>query len=189
MTRQPRKPRRRHEDDEQQRRAIASLATMALAVAAMWTATAPDATVFAGDVSCTAAMVMPVSGGVVERAFAQPASAWGSGHRGVDIAVTDGDTVLVAPEDGTVSFAGGVAGKNVVTIVTEDGLKLSFEPAVATVATGAAVVRGAAFAVAEGSSDHCDDHCVHWGVRNADDEYLDPETLLESRRIVLKPVA
>ena len=47
--------------------------------------------------------------------FRAPASPYASGHRGIDLAVEPGTTIM-APESGTVSFAGAVAGRNVVAI-------------------------------------------------------------------------
>ncbi|WP_155290410.1 M23 family metallopeptidase, partial [Rhodococcoides fascians] len=51
----------------------------------------------------------------VLRAFDPPEHDWLPGHRGVDLAGVDGQNVLAAGE-GTVVFAGTVAGKPVVSI-------------------------------------------------------------------------
>jgi Peptidase family M23 len=56
----------------------------------------------------------PVVGPVI-RAFDPPDSPYGTGHRGIDIGVPVGTTV-VAPDDGVVSFAGPVGGRLFVTI-------------------------------------------------------------------------
>src|SRR5205823_11604616 len=56
----------------------------------------------------------PVTGPVI-RAFDPPASPYGSGHRGIDIAAPSG-TVVVAPTAGTVAFAGAVGGYLFLTI-------------------------------------------------------------------------
>ena len=62
----------------------------------------------------------PVVGPVV-RAFDPPDSPYGAGHRGIDIGVPVGTTV-VAPDDGVVSFAGPVGGRLFVTIDHGGGL-------------------------------------------------------------------
>ncbi|NUT58666.1 MAG: M23 family metallopeptidase, partial [Agromyces sp.] len=59
--------------------------------------------------------------------FRAPASPYASGHRGIDIAVERGATI-VAPESGTISFAGAVAGRNVVAIDHGGGIVSAIEP-------------------------------------------------------------
>ena len=132
---------------------------------------------------CVAALEWPLRSVRVVEAFDGPARPWLSGHRGVDLAAVEGDELL-APADATVSFAGTVAGKQVVSL-RHDALTLTFEPAVASRGVGARVRRGDAFAEVGERSDHCDGACVHWGVRRADD-YLDPEPMTVKRRIALK---
>ena len=132
---------------------------------------------------CVAALAWPLRSVHLVEAFDGPAQPWLSGHRGVDLAAAEGDALL-APADGTVSFAGTVAGKQVVSL-RHDGLTLTFEPAVTSRGVGARVSRGDAFAEVGERSDHCDGACVHWGVRRADD-YLDPEPMTAKRRIALK---
>ena len=56
-----------------------------------------------------------------------PAQRWMSGHRGVDLAATDGQSVLAAG-DGTVTFAGQVGGKTVVSIRHTPALWTTYEP-------------------------------------------------------------
>lgn len=56
----------------------------------------------------------PVTGPVI-RGFDPPETPYGPGHRGIDIAVVIG-TVIVAPEAGTVSFAGPVGGQLFLTL-------------------------------------------------------------------------
>lgn len=132
---------------------------------------------------CVPAMVLPVRGGTVVSPFDAPEQVWFAGHRGVDIAAAEG-TPLVAPADGTVSFAGKVGGKSVVSIV-HGAWTLTFEPAVTTLAVGSKVSRGRQFGTMSGSSDHCDGACVHWGIRMAGRRYVDPERWLRPQRIVL----
>ena len=56
----------------------------------------------------------PVTGPIV-RGYDPPDSPYGSGHRGIDIATAMGSVVL-APDDGVVTFAGKVGGRLFLTI-------------------------------------------------------------------------
>ncbi len=62
----------------------------------------------------------PVVGPVIQT-FDPPDTPYGSGHRGIDIAASVGTTV-VAPADGTVTFAGPVGGHLFVTVDQGGGL-------------------------------------------------------------------
>lgn len=66
----------------------------------------------------------PVTGPVI-RGFDPPTSPFGAGHRGIDIAVPFGTTIL-APEAGTVSFAGRVGGELFVTLDHGGGLSSTY---------------------------------------------------------------
>lgn len=137
---------------------------------------------------CEARFVWPLRGAsheTVTAAFAPPARPWLPGHRGVDLSADTG-AELVSPAQGTVSFAGRVGGKDVVSIKHGDGRgTTTYEPAVATVSVGAPVRRGEPFGHVEGDSDHCADRCLHWGLR-VGDGYADPTALTRPRRIALK---
>jgi murein DD-endopeptidase MepM/ murein hydrolase activator NlpD len=61
----------------------------------------------------------PVRGPVI-RPYEAPSSPYGSGHRGIDIAVPFG-TSIVAAQDGMVSFAGWVAGALFISVDHPDG--------------------------------------------------------------------
>lgn len=124
--------------------------------------------------------------------FDPPAKPWLSGHRGVDLAATQGSPVL-APTDGVVSFAGKVVDRFVLTIATPDGLRLSFEPVASPLKAGDPVRRGQVLGTVEGIT-HCDggaagvSSCLHWGVRRGE-EYLDPlQFILDLRPSVLLPL-
>lgn len=119
------------------------------------------------------------------RAYDGPAQPWLSGHRGIDLAAKAGEDLL-APGDGVISFAGTVAGKDVVSM-KYGKMVLTFEPAVTDMETGAAVSRGQRFAKVGERSDHCDDVCLHWGIRDGEKSYLDPASMTSPYRIVLKP--
>lgn len=70
------------------------------------------------------AWAWPVTGPVI-RGFDPPTSPFGAGHRGIDIAVPFGTTIL-APESGTVSFAGRVGGELFVTLDHGGGLSSTY---------------------------------------------------------------
>lgn len=137
---------------------------------------------------CTAGLMWPFnSSRRVSRPFDGPAQPWLAGHRGIDIPAVAGENIR-APARGVVSFAGRVAGKQVVSI-RHGALTSSFEPASTLFAVGTTVPAGQPFAVVEATgSDHCDHACIHWGVRHGRDAYRDPEQELHSRRIALKPL-
>ncbi|RSX52081.1 peptidase, M23 family [Bifidobacterium samirii] len=139
------------------------------------------------ETGCTTVMTWPVERPKVTSPFDEPEQRWLAGHRGVDLEAEAG-TELTAPADGTVSFAGKVGGKSVVSLNHGNGMTSSFEPAATDLDVGASVLRGEPFARSDGKSDHCDDACVHWGVRRSKDDYLDPQRLVSKRRIALKPV-
>ncbi|MDO5080355.1 M23 family metallopeptidase [Buchananella hordeovulneris] len=125
----------------------------------------------------------PVPGGVV-RPFSLPAHRWLPGHRGVDLAAAAGSPVHAAG-DGTVAFAGVVAGKPVVSLDHADGIRTTYEPVVASVQAGQAVRRGQVIGILQPG--HLPDgDALHWGARRGRDRYLDPLTLLREL-IVLKP--
>lgn len=66
----------------------------------------------------------PVTGPVI-RGFDPPTSPFGAGHRGIDVAVPLG-TPILAPEAGTVSFAGRVAGELFLTLDHGGGLSSTY---------------------------------------------------------------
>jgi hypothetical protein len=114
----------------------------------------------------------PVVGPII-RGFDPPTDPYGSGHRGIDIA-TDLSTVIVAPEDGVVTFAGKVGGRLFLTIDHGGGLSstCSWLNGV-TVRTGDHVARGQPVALTGwGHPDEQVPH-LHFGVR-LDGTYVDP---------------
>ncbi len=62
----------------------------------------------------------PVAGPIIH-GFDPPASPYGSGHRGIDIAATVG-TMVLSPGPGVVSFSGSVGGSLFVTVDHGGGL-------------------------------------------------------------------
>jgi murein DD-endopeptidase MepM/ murein hydrolase activator NlpD len=111
----------------------------------------------------------------VVRGFDPPTSAWGAGHRGVDLAGSV-DTPVLAAAAGTVSYAEMLAGRGVV-IVDHGAVRTTYEPVQADVAVGDQVAVGQQIGTLQPG--HCADGavCLHWGLR-AGDTYLDPLLLV-----------
>jgi len=132
-----------------------------------------------------AAYALPLAGDpAVLRRFDPPAGPWAPGHRGVDLAGPAGAAVL-APADGTVTFAGTVVDRGVVTIAHPDGLRSSLEPVEPSVSAGARVVAGEQVGTLQAVAGHCaPTTCLHWGVRRGD-AYVDPLTLVGGGGIVV----
>ena len=127
--------------------------------------------------------VWPVDGTVV-RPFEPPATRYGPGHRGVDLAAAVGTPVRAAGA-GRVSYAGLLAGRGVVVVV-HGALRTTYEPVAASVRVGQAVPAGAVLGRLT-SGGHCPDGCLHWGLlRGA--TYLDPLQLVRRGPSRLLPV-
>ena len=162
-------------------------AVVALSVAAVLT----PATAAAGPVGTpvgAALWTVPLGGELrVTRGFAPPASAYGAGHRGVDLAGTPGVPVLAAGA-GTVLFAGMVAGRPVVSVLHANGLRTTYEPVDPSVAAGQAVARGSPIGTLLPGHAGCPvAACLHWGALRGD-TYLDPLLLLHPPRVRLLPL-
>lgn len=119
-------------------------------------------------------------------AFAPPATAYGSGHRGVDLLGHVGQPVHAA-EAGTVTYAGKLAGRGVV-VVDHGATRTTYEPVTATVHTGDEVAGGATIGTLELFGSHCFPRsCLHWGLIEGD-RYLDPLSLVGPTRVRLLPL-
>ncbi|MFC5995280.1 M23 family metallopeptidase [Pseudonocardia hispaniensis] len=125
---------------------------------------------------------------VVRAPFREPAHRYGPGHRGVDLAGQPGQPVLAA-RAGTVVYAGLLAGRGVVSIRHEDGLRTTYEPVTAAVTAGSVVRRGETIGSLEPGHPGCPDPaCLHWGLRRGEADYLDPLLLVRPARLRLLPV-
>jgi murein DD-endopeptidase MepM/ murein hydrolase activator NlpD len=123
---------------------------------------------------------------VVVRAWQAPVDDYSAGHRGIDIAAIAG-SIVVAPESGTVRFAGRVVDRFVLSITHPGGLVSSYEPIETTLEEGDLVARGQQIGTVSAGS-HCAESCLHFGVRH-NDRYIPPLLLLEARpRAILLPV-
>ena len=110
----------------------------------------------------------------VLRAFSPPATPWGPGHRGVDLAARPGLPVYAAAP-GEVSYAGRLAGQGIVA-VTHGALRTTYLPVRPAVQKGHSVKAGARIGTVEPST-HCATPCLHWGLLRGD-TYLDPLPLV-----------
>jgi murein DD-endopeptidase MepM/ murein hydrolase activator NlpD len=120
----------------------------------------------------------PVAPLRVVRGFDPPATPYGPGHLGVDLASRSGQPVRAAA-DGVVSFAGPVAGRGLVVIEHPDGIRTEYEPIRPAVTRGAVVHRGEMIGLVAGTHGACaPGGCLHWGARRGED-YLDPLVLLQ----------
>ena len=124
----------------------------------------------------------------VVHGFDPPDSTYGAGHRGVDLAGTPGAAVRTALA-GTVVFAGLLAGRGVV-VVDHGATRTTYEPVAATVRVGDRIAAGAVIGRLTTTQSHCFPRaCLHWGlIRNSDDVYLDPLTLVGTAPIRLLPL-
>jgi len=131
----------------------------------------------------------PLAGSpVVDRGFDPPRTAYGAGHRGVDLRAVVGQPVLAAGA-GRVSYAGLLAGRGVVTVTHTGGLRTTYEPVTASVHVGQVVTRGAVLGHLTTGHASCRarTHCLHWGLLRGD-TYLDPLSLVVSTRVRLLPL-
>ncbi|MEU9577104.1 M23 family metallopeptidase [Streptomyces chilikensis] len=125
----------------------------------------------------------------VLRGWEAPASEYGPGHRGVDLAAAVGAEIRSVAA-GRVSFAGRVAGRGVVSVelsgTGDPPLRTTFQPLDPSVRKGDAVSPGAPLGtLAPGP--HCGDApCLHWGLRRGR-TYLDPLALLPPWLLAPRP--
>lgn len=165
--------------------ALLALASGGALVAAAHDAGGPTS---AGDIPSRAATgyVAPLDALELVRGFEPPLERWGAGHRGVDLVAKAGQPVH-SPGAGTVTFAGTVAGRGVVTVAHPDGLRSSMEPVSANVTVGEHVEAGGELGEVGPTAGHCAPVvCLHWGVRDGE-TYVNPLRLVRSGPVVLLP--
>ena len=117
---------------------------------------------------------------LVVRGWEPPATAYGRGHRGVDLAAPPG-TPVRSVAAGRVSFAGRVAGRGVVSVeltgAGEPPLRTTYEPVRPSVKKGDEVAAGESLGTLEPTASHCSTACLHWGLLRGR-TYLNPLSLL-----------
>jgi murein DD-endopeptidase MepM/ murein hydrolase activator NlpD len=123
----------------------------------------------------------------VEATFDPPDDPWGAGHRGVDLAGRIGQAVRSALP-GEIRFAGRIAGKPVVTVSHGD-TRTTYEPVVGTVPVGTRVSAGDVIGTLDLPGSHCFPRaCLHWGLIEGAEHYLDPLTLVGAGPVRLLPL-
>jgi murein DD-endopeptidase MepM/ murein hydrolase activator NlpD len=149
---------------------IVALAVLTPAITA---ASVPDA-----RAATAGGWTWPVVGPVIQT-FDPPDTPYGSGHRGIDIAASVGTTV-VAPADGTVTFAGPVGGYLFVTIDHGGGLSSTYSWLSAKlVRKGDRVLQGQPLALTGWGHPGAPIPHLHLGVK-LDGAYVDPLSYLGS---------
>lgn len=170
--------------DARKARAMSPSALLS-AAAALVLAVIPSATTDAAMLAAPAARwAWPLDAPhTVVRPFIAPESRYAAGHRGIDLAGAEG-SVVRAPADGVVHFAGIVVDRPVMSLRHPNGVLSSFEPVTTTLAAGTVVRRGEAIGALQ--SGHCRAPCLHFGVR-IDGEYVSPLLFLGglSRSVLL----
>ena len=106
------------------------------------------------------------------RAFDPPSSPWGSGHRGVDLAMPAGSEVFSA-RAGTVFFVGTIAGKPSISIKHTELIRTTYTPVKSDLTVGAAVTAGQKIGVLEAGHPG-----LHFGAKIDDYHYLNPLLLI-----------
>lgn len=109
--------------------------------------------------------------------FDRPESRWSAGHRGADLLGRPGQPVHAALA-GTVSYAGRVAGRGVVS-VDHGPVRTTYQPVAATVRRGQQVAEGQVIGRLLLAGSHCLPRaCLHWGLIRGASTYLDPLMLV-----------
>ncbi len=118
---------------------------------------------------------VPFTSASIQDHFVAPLWKMGSGHRGIDLAI-DPLSPIVSPFEGEVFFSGRVVNRNVVTVVSNTGLKASFEPLCGILGQGEIVSKDQTIGFYcdgdENYEAHCE-YCLHFSMRN-EHGYLNP---------------
>ncbi|UVI34868.1 peptidoglycan DD-metalloendopeptidase family protein [Brevibacterium spongiae] len=161
-----------------------------LAVALVFGGAAPEASA-AGAASTTAPKnwVTPVPAMEIITAFDPPDKPWLKGHRGIDVLAEEGEP-LRAPTAGEVRFAGTVAGTATLSVLTDSGHVLSFQPATTSLKKGETFSAGERIGTV-GAGGHCERSSLHIGAWPADSDkrYIDPGELFGQEQSLLLPLS
>ncbi|MDN3238638.1 M23 family metallopeptidase [Glycomyces tritici] len=118
--------------------------------------------------------------------FDPPPEPWLAGHRGVDLAAGT-DLPVTAAGAGTVVFADELAGRGVVSIVHDNGLRTTYEPVEPLVTAGTTVTAGQTIGRLQPDHASCPGQtCLHLGLKRGP-LYLDPMLLFGAGKVRLLP--
>lgn len=120
-------------------------------------------------------LIPPVDAPVV-RPFEAPSSRWGPGHRGIDYDLEAGLDIRAAA-DGSVAFAGSVAGTTAITIEHGGGLETTYSQLSEAFVERGEVVGQGQFIGRTGRSHPGTEGGLHFGVKLVE-QYVDPELYL-----------
>jgi murein DD-endopeptidase MepM/ murein hydrolase activator NlpD len=124
----------------------------------------------------------PVTGPVL-RGFEPPPDPYSSGHRGIDIGAPFGSP-LGSAQDGTVAFAGYVAGSLYISIDHPDGVRTTYSwLSAVTVTKGQVVTRGQIIGSTGHGHPEVEQPHLHFGAK-VGSAYIDPMTLLGPGSVV-----
>jgi murein DD-endopeptidase MepM/ murein hydrolase activator NlpD len=124
----------------------------------------------------------PVVGPIL-RGFEPPPDPYSAGHRGIDIGAPFGSPLLAA-QDGTVAFAGYVAGALYISVDHPDGVRTTYSWLSAiTVTKGQVVTKGQTIGSTGHGHPEVDQPHLHFGAK-VGSTYIDPMTLLGSGSVV-----
>ena len=181
----------RHRQRPEQLRRVRILLTVTLMVliVALAEVGPPSASPVSAEPRAETAWVTIVPAMEIIEAFDPPDEAWLKGHRGIDVLAVAGEP-LRAPAAGVIRFRGSVAGTETISIETDSGHVVSFQPASSDLKKGERFAAGAEIGIV-GNGSHCDSSCVHIGVWLASSEkkYLDPAKLFGQEQSILLPLS
>lgn len=138
--------------------------------------------------SGAATWVSPVPAMEIIEAFDPPDEPWLKGHRGIDVLAVAGEP-LRAPTAGSIRFRGSVAGTPTVSIETDTGHVVSFQPADTEMKKGEKFAAGEEIGVVTAGS-HCETSCLHIGVWSTESskDYIDPAQFFGQEQSILLPL-
>lgn len=177
---------RKHTTRPRRRTLVTLVLTIALVSLSCLTAQAQSARVWSADIEPR--FDWPLSPDPpVTRNFQPPSHPYGPGHRGVDLGAQVGQQALAAGA-GTVLFAGTIAGRGVVSIVHDGGIRTTYEPLAPVVSTGDQIYRRQVIGEISAGHERCTvSACLHWGALRSE-EYLNPLRLVRPDTMLrLKP--
>lgn len=136
------------------------------------------------EATAAGAASWPVQPAGLVRGFEGPEQ-YGPGHRGVDLPAWPGQIVRAALP-GVVRFVGKVAGRSIVVVGHEGGLRTTYLPVSGLRHEGDRVRAGDRIGLVS-AEPHCPvGWCLHWGARQGE-SYIDPLSLLPGQ-VVLLPI-